>query len=386
MLTASGRGAALVGGLLLVGGWVAGWPAAVVPGVAAVAALALAALFLRSKPSIEVRRTLTPSRVTVGESATGQLEITNPDERTSIRQIAHERFGDHELDVVIPRLAAGETLRTTYDLPTWRRAVLAVGPLQVRRGDPFGLVRSDRSYGGSDLLFVHPRRVAVPPLPSNLLRSLEGPTAETAPQGTITFHTLREYVRGDDLRHIHWRTTARTGTLMVRQLVDVSYPELTVLLDDRAERYPDPAVFETAVEVAASIVQACRAATFPVHLWSTTHGGALLGRHSEHLTAELDVLAGIQPQPGSPGAFTATVERAAREAAGTAAVVVTGPLDADELPRAATLQRRFPVVVYLGCEATGASAPPMPTVAGVRAASVVDLDDFAAIWSSGALS
>ena len=76
---------------------------------------------------------------------------------------------------------------------------------------------------------------------------------DTAPEGTIAFQGLRPYVVGDDLRMVHWRTTARTGTLMVKKHVDTNRPQVVVLLDDRAGSYPANRWFEEAVEVAASL-------------------------------------------------------------------------------------------------------------------------------------
>ena len=55
-------------------------------------------------------------------------------------------------------------------------------------------------------------------------------TSDAAPDGTITFHTLREYVPGDDLRFIHWRSSAKLDTLLVRRNIDVSLPMTTMLL------------------------------------------------------------------------------------------------------------------------------------------------------------
>src|SRR5690606_20991656 len=136
---------------------------------------------------------------------------------------------------------------TPYELPTSRRGVISVGPMVLRRADPFGLVETTTHYGVIRTLWVHPRVHPIRALPSGVSRDLEGPTSDTAPQGGMAFHTLREYVRGDDLRHIHWRSTARLGNLMVRHMVDSSHPVNTVVLDTRAERY-DPVRFEDAVE------------------------------------------------------------------------------------------------------------------------------------------
>ena len=217
-------------------------------------------------------------------------------------------------------------------------------------------------------------------LPSRLLRSLEGPEAETAPQGSITFHTIRDYVRGDDLRHVHWRTTARTGTLMVRQLVDTSFPDVTVVLDDRPGPYPGDA-FEPAVEIVASIVVACTRERFPVHL--RTPGGVALDSAGDPRAEvrALDVLTQLTPAPGP--SLVAVLDRLGRDGQGSAAVLVTGSVDADQLAPLALLRRRFPVVVAVLVR-PDAEGDAVPSVPGVTVLSVADSTAFAARWRTKA--
>ena len=380
MLTSTGRGLVVVAVVAVLAGWALGWPELVGVGVAGAGALGLAAVALRRRPELVVERTLQPSRVTAGDPATGHLVVTNPEGRASATRSAHERVGSGSVEVAVPRLAAGASTSVDYDLPTARRGVLDVGPLVVRRGDPLGLARADQELGGSAQLWVHPRRHVVPPLPSRLLRSLEGPEAETAPQGSITFHTIRDYVRGDDLRHVHWRTTARTGTLMVRQLVDTSFPDVTVVLDDRPGPYPGDA-FEPAVEIVASIVVACTRERFPVHL--RTPGGVALDSAGDPRAEvrALDVLTQLTPAPGP--SLVAVLDRLGRDGQGSAAVLVTGSVDADQLAPLALLRRRFPVVVAVLVR-PDAEGDAVPSVPGVTVLSVADSTAFAARWRTKA--
>src|SRR5204863_2320032 len=117
-----------------------------------------------------------------------------------------------------------------------------------------GLVGVVRRYGGSVRVWVRPRVHLIAAVPVGLSRSMDG-RVDRVPHGSITFDALREYVVGDDLRHVHWRTSARVGELMVREHVDTALPQIVVLLDDRAATHT-PDSFEDACEAAASVVVA----------------------------------------------------------------------------------------------------------------------------------
>ena len=95
-----------------------------------------------------------------------------------------------------------------------------------------------RTYGGTATVWVHPRIHLLRAVPAGMARSLDG-RIDKVPHGTITFDSLREYVVGDELRRVHWRSSAKVGELMVREQLDTSEPTIVVLLDDRAGAHPD---------------------------------------------------------------------------------------------------------------------------------------------------
>ncbi|NUR86944.1 MAG: DUF58 domain-containing protein, partial [Nonomuraea sp.] len=195
-----------------------------------------------------------------------------------------------------------------------------------------GLTRRVRQYGEPATLLVRPRTVTLPVPPSGRAHHLEGPTSDNAPAGTVTFHTLREYVVGDDLRHVHWRSSARTGTLMVRQLIDASLPTTTIVLDTRD-------LPELAVDAAASVGLAAARAGFPVRVL-TGEGPVVETKADGELV--LDRLALV-------AAGTASVTEAVRLAKGGGSLVLV-TADPQEVGRLAGVKRRFDRVlcVYLG--------------------------------------
>ena len=159
-----------------------------------------------------------------GESSRVILTITNASRLFGANLVARDRFRPGgRVPVPLVRLRPGRVTDVSYPVPTSRRGVIQVGPLEISRRDPLGLVGVVRGYGGATLVWVRPRVHPIAAVPVGLSRSMDG-RVDRVPHGSITFAALREYVIGDDLRHVHWRTSARVGELMVREHVDTSLP------------------------------------------------------------------------------------------------------------------------------------------------------------------
>ncbi len=139
-------------------------------------------------------------------------------------------------------------------MPPLPRGVLQIGPARMRRTDPLGLAVSRATWADPVDLFVRPRMVAIDALGIGSVRDLEGTPSDEISMSDLAFHALREYVVGDDLRHVHWRSSARTGELHVRQYHDTRRTHVVVLVDDRAEAYAGRAEFELAMSIAASVL------------------------------------------------------------------------------------------------------------------------------------
>ena len=132
--------------------------------------------------------------------------------------------------------------------------MIRVGPVRARRTDPLGLLRREATWGRPAELYVRPRMVTLDALGSGFLRDQEGAPLDEISLDDLAFHALREYVPGDDLRHVHWRSSARAGQLLVRQYHQTRRNHVTVLLDDSRSAYDGEEDFELAVSVAASLV------------------------------------------------------------------------------------------------------------------------------------
>jgi uncharacterized protein (DUF58 family) len=310
MLTSRGAGL-LSAGLVLAG--VTALTRAVELLVLVVPALTLPLLawaWCRVPFRIGVRRWVEPATVTRGEPCIGAIAVTNDGHRRTPALDVLDRRGDEEdVFLPVPRLDPGATHPTTYHLPTDRRGVYLLGPLRARRGDPLGLAGTTADLGGRMTLCVHPRRRYLDSVPGGVRASLEG-IVEQIPFGSSVFHGLREYVPGDDHRHIHWMSTARLGVPQVRVYRDSSIPTLTVLLDDRTSRYRGDR-FEDAVEVVASVVDL--AARNDLALVVATAGGDRHGTAGEPVREgdALDFLAHLTPRADEDTAWAAAEVSAA---------------------------------------------------------------------------
>ena len=361
----------LAGSLALYAAGVAlGWPELVGLGAAGLAALAIAALFVVVRPTVRFERSVEPDRVTGGSPTVARLDVAARGRLPSRAVVVVDRLAGVDVEVPVPALPPGARRTVRYPLATPRRGRLALGPLRVERRDPLGLVRRSQPLGGQGVLWVRPRTHPLPVLPAGSLLDQEGPQLEISPRGTVTFSSLREYVPGDDPRLVHWRSTARTGQLMVREHVDTSQPTTTVIVDTRRIAWPqDPETgLDEACEVAASVVAAGRAAGRPVTLHAVGENVAdAIAAGARDLP---DRLAGLRvSDQQDPDSLAALAERAVP---GGALVVVTGALPPTGAVRLAALARRFTPVVLVQLEphaATRADRAAGLTV--VRAANAV---------------
>ena len=246
----------------------------------------------------------------------------------------------------------------------------------IAKHGPLGLARADRSTGERRQLIVHPRTYPLSRLPPGRARSLDG-TADDTANGSITFHALREYVIGDELRHVHWRTTARTGTLMVREHMDTSQTDTTIVFDT-GDRLYDEDAFEEAVDIAASLVAAATARRFPIQLLTTSGVRVGTKRGARDAVRFLDTLARLSP--GSSGKLAETVAGLVRSGRGDAVVVITGALSEDDRSTVSRLRRHYGTVTVVSVRVDAWSSP-TTTLPGVRVLDVLTAGEMAALWN-----
>ncbi|MBT8227921.1 MAG: DUF58 domain-containing protein [Dactylosporangium sp.] len=388
-MTPRGIGLLLAAAAMIGGGFAFGYAELTMIGTTAVVALGFALIYVAWRPDLCVVRRADPDRVMRGQDSRVTLTVSNASRLRAATLIAHDRCGRETIPVPLLRLRAGKKTTVEYPVGTQRRGVVEIGPLRVVRRDPLGLVTMPRSHGDTDRVWVYPKVYPLAAVPPGVTRSLDG-LIDRVPHGTITFDTLREYVIGDELRRVHWRTTARVGKLMVREHLDTSLPRLVLLLDDRALVYPDARAataetFESACEAAASIILAAARTELPVVLQLVSGPTARSSGRDRDTRPALDLLAeaGLtrpaQAKAGlvGPDPFQDAIGRLRARRLGDTLIYLTGPGRAEDLSPVSALRGTYPTIVIA---ALGAAEPQPALVEGVLILSAADGETFAAAW------
>ncbi|MGJ6981044.1 DUF58 domain-containing protein [Aestuariimicrobium soli] len=214
----------------------------------------------RSRMSLSVERRLDPARAPLGDHLRATLTLTKRG-NLPLGLLQFEEAVPRELGrrprFTVHRFAGEWVRRVNYPLEGLERGRFQVGPLLVRATDPFGLAKMDRRFASTKEAVITPRIV---PLSSLGSATGHGQSGDSTPQkiGLVGADDVlvREYRAGDDVRRIHWRSTARRDELMVRREEQAWDPSVSVLLDNRAVAHAglgQDSSFEWAVSAAASV-------------------------------------------------------------------------------------------------------------------------------------
>ncbi len=355
--------------------WIAlafGWQEMVIAAVVLTAIAVLSIPFLFGGTAYDVDLDLTRTHVVVGERAIGGMTLVNATSRSIFpsRVVLPVGSGRGEFDV--PRLAPRASHDELFAIPTTSRGVLAVGPVSVLRGDPLGLFERSSDRRQAVDLFVHPRTTPLEGLSLGRLRDLEGlPSAHLA-RDDVSFHALREYQPGDDLRHVHWKSTARVGELMMRQYEQTRRSHFVVGLSTNPGDYRDAAEFELAISAAGSI--GLRAMRDSRMLDARTQQGPLRTQGARRFLDNLAALEHSRPREGGIVALAGTIAANSVDVAIVVLVCGSG-VDAAELKLACS---RLPAEVRTLALVADSSleVPMLRRVGDADVISIGDLDQL----------
>ncbi|WP_324651204.1 DUF58 domain-containing protein [Georgenia sp. H159] len=371
------RAVSVAGWVVLAAGlfaWVAGrrlgWLELVVLGAALVTTFVAALVFTLGRHPYEVALNLSDRRVVVGERAMAGVTVRNVAHHPVLPARVELAVGRTEVGFHLPGLPTGADHEEIFAIPTSRRSVIDVGPVRTVRGDPLGLMRRGVAWGESQELYVHPRTVPLTSSAAGFLHDLEGRPTRDITSADLSFHALREYVPGDDRRYVHWRSSARTGTLMVRQFEETRRSHLVVGMSRNESDYGDDDEFELAVSTLGSLaLQAMREDKDLTTLTShETLRAVSAGQY-------LDVLTRLE-RGGGPSGIVSIAHQISREVERASMVVLVcgstvSPADLRTAGAVLPIDARaFAVQVVAGAETS------VHTVGVVTVLTIGDLDEL----------
>jgi uncharacterized protein (DUF58 family) len=294
---------------------------------------------------LEVVRKIYPSPVHEGEQVTVEVETVaaRTARNLSLEDTVH---GLGAIRFAAAHTAPGQRLIARYEVYCRARGIYQVGPAEASVTDPFALTERRTAVGTVDRLTVYPQveRLNGFPAVRGLDPSVQSTRPTFVPHGGEDFFTLREYQIGDDLRKVHWPSSAKRDELMIKQLEIPWQARALVLLDQRAQCYPTGEGFEHAVRGAASVVSHLYGGGFSPELWTAERAPGL--RSDSRYTQAMEMLAAVQVIHHLD--LQRTVTRLRRSGVGGGAlVVVTGAPDEVALGAFRALAQDFARTVVL---------------------------------------
>lgn len=380
MLTRAGLATLVVSVAVLASGRLFGLPELFVLGAGGLIVLTIAVLYVAIRRlQVEVSRQLSPPRVHAGNPCRVDLVLRNRSRmRSPVLRLRDDVSGTQGVELLVAPMKYGSGTQAVYRLPTDRRGLVEVGPLRLTVTDPFGLAKLTTTGDREVSLIVYPRVDDIAPVRRSSGSDLERQTIQqqqVAPSGD-DFYALREYVVGDDLRRVHWPSSARHDELMIRQDEIPWHGRLTIMLDCRPLAMPG--TFEAMVSAAASIAMASSARGDQIRVLTTDGEDSGYGTGPHHLTRILGQLALVGQ---SDHQLADSLDQlTAAGSSGAVVAITTGEdtLDGAIMRRAAASYRRRVIVLFGQGGATSVA-----TEGSVRSTTIVRVDthgSFADAW------
>ncbi|WP_455223379.1 DUF58 domain-containing protein [Kaarinaea lacus] len=202
----------------------------------------------------------------------------------------------------LPTIPGKQQIDVPVSLTPLRRGYLQFSSMTLASPDPVGLFRHFKKRKHTDKILVLPKRYSIPKLnlPGKRHHNPGGVALASAIGESSEFHGLRDYLPGDPIRHIHWRSWARTGTPVVKKYEDEFFVRHALILDTYTENN-DPQVFEEAVSVAASLALHIDDQESLLDLMFVENQAYhfTTGRHVDGIQSMLEILACVQPEYGA---------------------------------------------------------------------------------------
>jgi uncharacterized protein (DUF58 family) len=285
------------------------------------------------------RRVPTGERLVAGRPSRVETVVFNASRARSSGMEVVDHLPEQRLFVRSPVEGKGE-------LAVWEQVLFAsrglykLGPAEIRTTDPFGLLRFVRRFEARTEVVVYPEVFSLHGFPVRGRGTEAGSWDSFARRGD-EFSDLREYRHGDDRRHIHWKSVARTGELIVKEFAQEAPQRQAVVLDlyRRAGiRVPE---IEDAVSAAGSVLRHLIQEGLPFRLLCTDRGRRTTGFGDDEASywRAMDLLATARADGEvDTGNFLAEKLREEREGLGEGVILISRSLSDDLLESARKLR------------------------------------------------
>lgn len=348
-------------------------------GVVVLAALVAAVVITRlSTPQVSVVRRLSPSLVHEGDRAAVDAVITNRGTRPLTNVAFVDEVGALGRAVFeAGSIAAGATGDAEYQILCRPRGVYPVGPVTATVTDPLRLSQAATVITAVDRLIVYPEVEDLIGFPMTRGRdpAMQASRPEFSQRGGEDFYTLREYVVGDDLRRVHWPSSAKKDDLMIRQLETPWQSRALVILDLRWNAYESEECFEKAVRGAASMVRHLAREGFDADLWAGGIGATPISQYG----AAMEKLAIVEREGRVD--IRAVAARLKAVGRGGALILVTGIPDSDLLEVQRMMSREYRTTVVMSASETASSGEIAFQRAGAVTVNVTPTESWAEAWA-----
>jgi uncharacterized protein (DUF58 family) len=348
----------------------------------------------RNRYRLALVRTVTPQLVAAGQPARVTLALSNegrgPNGVLLLEDQVPYVLGTRPR-FVLESIGQGWHESVSYQVRSDVRGRFEIGPMSVRVSDPFGLVELGRAFRTTVPLIVTPRTVLLPQIPLGGAWTGSGDNRPRAfAIGSAEDVTVREYRRGDDLRRVHWRSSARFGELMVRREEQPWQSRATLFLDNRLQSHRGQGIassLEAAVSAAASVAVHLTHRGFAVRLVTATGEDPSSAWHFREADLNtgplLEALAVVQAVH-RPRLDTGWLTEGSH---GGLTVAVFGAVEPTDLPMLRRMQHQagsaIAIAVDVDAWVGGTSAPTAPALLGQqgwRAATLGPRDRLDAVW------
>ncbi len=351
---------------------------------ATVVVIGLCAAWMAAHPlAIELVRSVTPRRVPAGGWCRVKLDLRTASMLGSGSIELTDRVGaDQRARLRVPPVTRNHPTAVQYRLPLPRRGVVSIGPISITSEDPFGIWRRHRTPDSLVEVIVLPRVERL-----TLMAPTSGEEPDVGRQqrslttATDEISTLRDYQPGDDVRRVHWPTTARLGHPVVRQYDEPWQRRLTVVIDVNVDHH-DAASFERAMSVAASVLESSTSSGQLARMVTTRGTDSGFVATSTEVVSLLDQLAAMAPSAG--GSLDGVLRSLTASQAGGSLVTICGKLSDQGATILAAVATQFSRHVIVECHHGSLARGVTSTRTG---AHIIfnDHGDLAPLWSDALL-